>query len=331
MPTLLTPLIYVLAFIAVVVLAQTVAGLIFSAGDQSRRVNRRLTMLDAGISREQVYAALVRKAPTPNVGDARLLQLHDRVETYLRQAGLTIAPVQLLAIASGIAAVLWLVALSLASAGAGPGFLVNGAISMVGACGIAFAGVWLWVRRQRTARIKKIEDQLPMALDIVNRAVRAGHPVVSAVQLAADELGDPVGSEFGLIVDETTYGVEFKEALANFARRTGSADGHFFAVSVSIQSETGGNLTEILEGLASVMRARKTLSLRVKALTSEGKASAAVLSALPVLMVGYQLLIHPKVYSDKFADPIFWPAVLITAGLYVGGWLMLHRIINFKY
>ena len=240
---------------------------------------------------------------------------------------------QLLAVTfAAIAGVLWLVALSLASSGAGPGFLINGMISMIGACGLAFIAVWLWVRRLRNARIKKIEEQLPMALDIVNRAVRAGHPVASsAVQLASDELGDPVGSEFGLIVDETTYGVDFKEALANFARRSGSSDAHFFAVSVSVQSETGGNLAEILEGLASVMRGRHTLTMRVRALASEGRASALMLSVLPVLLIGAQLLIHPRVYADKFADPIFWPTVLITAGVYIGGWFMVSRIINFKY
>src|SRR5262249_48936112 len=121
---------------------------------------------------------------------------------------------------------------------------------------------------------------------IVTRAIRAGHPVVSAVHLAANELSDPVGTEFGLIVDETTYGMEFRDALVSFARRTGSADAHFFAVSIGIQSETGGNLAEILEGLASVIRGRMTLAQRVKALSSEGRASAMILSGLPIFLVG---------------------------------------------
>lgn len=331
MPQVPPTFIYVLAFVAVVVFVQTLAGLYLSAGDRHRRVNRRLTMLDSGMSQDQVYATLVRKAPAPNVANARLLALHNNVETYLRQAGLAMQPVQLLAIAAGGAGILWLLGLSLASSRGGLGFLVNGALSLLGACGLSLLGVWLWVTRLRNARIRKIEAQLPLALDIVNRAIRAGHPVISAVQLASDELGDPVGSEFGLIVDETTYGVEFKEALANFARRTGSPDGHFFAVSVSIQSETGGNLAEILEGLTSVMRGRHSLGLRVKALASEGRASAILLTVLPILMIAVQLLIHPSVYTDKFPDPIFWPVVTITGIIYFAGWLMVHRIINFKY
>ena len=147
-----------------------------------------------------------------------------------------------------------------------------------------------------------------------------------------DTIHDMGGMQgFGLIVDETTYGVEFKEALANFARRTGSSDAHFFAVSVSIQSETGGNLAEVLEGLATVMRGRSTLGKRVKSLASEGRASAILLTVLPVVMVAFQLLVHPTIYSDKFSDPIFWPVVIATAVIYGLGWVMVNRIINFKY
>jgi tight adherence protein B len=323
-------MIYVVAFVAVVVLVQLLARMIFSAGDRTRRVNRRLTMLESGMSRDEIFNALVRKAPGAG-RRGRLDFLYAWIETYMQQAGLVMSPARLAAITAGVAGALWLVGLSVATSGKGPSVLLSGTISLVGACTLATLGVWLWVRRLRNRRIKKIEEQLPSALDVVNRAVRAGHPVISAVQLAADEMSDPIGSEFGLIVDETTYGVEFKEALANFARRTGSRDGHFFAVSVSIQSETGGNLAEILEGLAAVMRGRTSLGKRVRSLASEGRASAVLLSILPVLLICGQLVFRPTVYSDKFSDPIFWPVVFLTALLYFVGWLLVHRIINFKY
>jgi tight adherence protein B len=330
MSALLAPLAYVLAFIAVVVLAQTLAGVLFASRDRAQRVNRRLTLLEAGVSPEQVYASLVRKAPAPRMGGPALAKWHDLAETYLRQAGINSSPTQMLAIVAAITGLLWLVALSMARS-AGSQFLLDGFMSFVGAAVLAGGGVWYWVRRLRNNRIKQIETQLPIALDIVNRAIRAGHPVISAVQLAADELTDPVGTEFGLIVDETAYGFDFKDSLANFARRTGSSDAHFFAVSVSIQSETGGNLAEILEGLAKVMRGRHTLTQRVKALASEGRASAMLISGLPIFMVGFQLLLHPRVYTDKFSDPIFFPAVGLTSLAYFGGWLIVNRIINFRY
>ncbi|HEX7761006.1 MAG TPA: type II secretion system F family protein [Caulobacteraceae bacterium] len=331
MPVFFAPLIYVLAFVAVVLAIQTLAGLIFSAGDQTRTVNRRLTMLDSGMQPDEVYAALVRRPAALNIGDQRLSSLYDRIATRVRQSGVNTTPQRLLMIAAGGAAALWLVSLAFLSANMGSGFLLNSLASLLGACVLATLGVWIWINGRRTTRLKKIEEQLPLALDIVNRAIRAGHPVVSAVQLAATELGDPIGSEFGLIVDETTYGLEFKDALVSFARRTGSPDGHFFAVAVGIQSETGGNLAEILEGLAAVIRGRGTLGKRVKALASEGKASAAILSALPIFLVGSMFLLQPRFYTDKFPDPAFWPVTIIVIMVYIAGQVMINRIINIKY
>lgn len=333
MASVITPIIYVLTFIAVVIVVQVIAGFVFSRRDREQRVNRRLTMLGQGMSREEVYTSLVRKGTAQQTltSDVRLTRLWDDVALYCGQAGLTWTPLQVLGIVAAAAAVLWLVALSLASSGGGASLVLNGAVSLVGAVSLAALGVWMWVTRLRNRRLKQIEEQLPLALDIINRAIRAGHPVISSVQLASDELGDPLGSEFGIIVDETTYGMDFREALANFAHRTGSPDGHFFAVSVAIQSDTGGNLAEILQGLASVIRGRTTLGKRVRSLASEGRASAVLLSVLPVAMVFVQMLINPTVYSSKFGDPIFWPVVAITALVYLGGWMMVHRIINFKY
>jgi len=331
MSPILAPLAYVLAFVAVVIFVQAISSLFFAAGDRTRRVNRRLTMLDAGMSRDEIFSNLVRKSAAPKVGGVRLLRFYDAVELYVQQSGVSVTPARLGVFAVLGAGLLWLVALSLAGSGSGGALLLNGAVSLVAAMGLSCFAVWFWLRTMRNRRLKKIEEQLPLALDIINRAIRAGHPVISAVQLAADELGDPVGSEFGLIVDETTYGVEFRDALSNCAHRTGSADVHFFAVSVSIQSETGGNLAEILEGLATVMRGRSTLAKRVRSLASEGRASAILLSVLPLLMIGFQMLVHPSVYTSKVSDPVFWPTVGVTMVIYLIGWMMIHRIINFRY
>ena len=326
----LTPLIYVFTFIAVVVLTQTLSGLLFSAQDRSRKLNRRLTMLEAGLSQDQVMSSLLRKPRAPDFGGPQVARLYGAVATQLQQAGLSISPLRLLGIWSVAAVALWLAALVLASTQGG-NLLKDALPSLLGAALVAGLGVTYWVRRRRTARQKQIEEQLPLALDIVTRAIRAGHPMISAMDLASNELGDPIGSEFGLIVDETSYGAEFNEALANFARRTGSEDGHYFAVAVSIQSETGGNLAEILEGLVKVMRGRGTLAKRVKALASEGMASAYLLSALPLLLIGFIFLTNPKMYTDKFDDPIFMPTVSVIGALYIVGWLVIRRIINIKF
>ena len=330
--SVVAPIIYVLAFLTVVLIVQVVTDFVFWRRDRQQRVNRRLTMLGQGRSRDEVYSALVRKRSTaPVLSNAALGQIYDRLALYCGQAGLAWSPLRLVGVAAAGAAVLWLLALSLASSARGGSFFVNSAMSLVGAVSLSCVGVWLWVQRRRNRRLKQIGEQLPLALDIINRALRAGHPVTSAVQLASDELTDPLGTEFGIIVDETNYGMDFGEALSSFALRTGSPDAHFFAVSIAIQTETGGNLAEILAGLANVMRGRITLGKRVRALSSEGRASAMLLSLLPVGMVMFQLLINPTVYSSKFSDPIFWPIIAGTGLVYLMGWLMVRRIINFKY
>jgi tight adherence protein B len=323
------PIIYVFAFLAVVLLVQSLAGMAFDARERTSRVNRRISMLDSGMDPSDVYASLVRKSATGSA--SAVTRVEERIAEYCRQADIHIAPRRFMAMVGGGILALWLVSLVLLGSASGVSPVVNGVSSLFGAVVLVTLGTWVWLNGRRTGRMKKLEDQLPLALDIINRAVRAGHPVISAVQLAAQEMGDPVGSEFGLIVDETTYGLEFREALKNFGERTGSRDAAFFAISVSIQSQTGGNLAEILEGLANVIRGRNTLGKRVKALASEGKASAILLSVMPILMIGFMMAMQPAFYTSKVNDPIFWPAVAGVLTVYGIGLLMMRRIINFKY
>jgi tight adherence protein B len=327
----LLPLLYVLLFIAVAVLAQTVQGVWLRSRDRSQRINRRLSLLDSGMTQQQVYSILAHTpAGARNGPGGYWTRLSDRVVIALRQADLTLSPLQLLGIAAVTAGAIWLAGLTVMSV-AGHAILLNLFVSQLGAVALTAFGLWFWIRSRQRRRLRRVEAQLPLALDIINRAIRAGHPIVAAVQLAANEMGDPLGSELGLIVDETTYGVEFKEALASFARRTNSDDIRFFAVSVAIQSDTGGNLAEILEGLAQIMRSRATLAKRVKVLGSEGRTSAYILSALPPAMIAFQLVLHPATYTDKFSDPIFWPTIGVVGLLYLSGWMIISRIINFKY
>lgn len=329
MERFITPLIYVLAFIAVVLVVQTVAGLVFSNRDKSKRVNRRLTMLESGMSHEAVYASLLRQTGT-TLSATRLGGVEKRVSNAIHQANLTISAQYFVLLVILAAVGIWLFSLMVLRSAAGS-LLVNGVVSLFAAAAMAMVGAWLFLSSRIAKRRRLIDEQLPLALDIINRALRAGHPVISAVQLAGQEMGDPLGTEFGLIVDETTYGLEFKDALYNFATRTQSRDASFFAVSVAIQSQTGGNLAEILEGLAGVVRGRNTLAKRVKALASEGKASAALLSALPFFLIGFFLLVQPVFYTSKMSDPIFWPVALGVLVVYFIGLLMIRRIINFKY
>ena len=325
------PLIFVFAFLGAVMLVQGAAALVFAGREKARRVNRRLSMLESGMDRREVYETLVRRPASPKFSSLALVRAHDRAAVYLQQAGVSVPPMRVAAYAIAAALAMWGLAIFVLRASGmavGPREMI---LSLFGAATIAGYVGWTWVAGRRIKRLKALEEQLPLALDIVIRALRAGHPVVSAVQLVTEEMGDPIGSEFGVIVDETTYGVEFREALRNFARRTGSEDAHFFAVSVGIQWETGGNLAEILSNLANVIRARIMLGRRVRALSSEGRMSAWILSGLPVVLISFLSLTQPQFYTSKFDNPVFWPIVSGIVVLYLLGLLLMRSIINFKY
>ncbi|HUO91426.1 MAG TPA: type II secretion system F family protein [Rhizomicrobium sp.] len=320
----------ILIFSAVTLAALGTAQLLLGHRDQRSRLARRLADARSGLQKNGAAAALVKRQAL-SFADPMLARLHDFTAFYCRQAGVSLSPLRLVTVCGAGALTIWLLSLLLFDVGGSFGLITRGSIALVISAALSSAIAAIWLARRRSARLKALEVQLPLALDVVNRGLRAGHPVVAAVQLASEEIGEPITSEFRLIVDETNYGIEFKDALTNFAQRTGSPDARFFAVSVGIQSETGGNLAEVLEGLAKLIRSRATLAKRVKALSSEGRASALLLSVLPVLLVASIMFLHPAFYTSKFSDPIFWQVVCAVGLLYLLGLAMIHRIINFRY
>lgn len=325
------PIALVLAFLAAATLLQGVVSAVLSSRERNQRINRRLTMLESGMDQKEVYESLVRRPSTANLQSPLLIRIVEAMSRRLQQANIQIAPLTLVAYALGASLALGLMAILVRrSMGVVVGF-EDTVLSFIGSIGLCAMGLWAWVNFRYAKRLKLIETQLPLALDIVIRGLKAGHPVITAVQLVVEEMGDPIGTEFGLIVDETTYGFEFREALANFARRTGSEDAHFFAVSMAIQSSTGGNLAEILGNLASVVRSRASLAKRIRSLGSEGRMSAVLLSILPLFLISFMFVTQPQFYTDKFSDPMFFPIVGGVFVLYLIGQYIMHRIVNFKY
>jgi len=162
------------------------------------------------------------------------------------------------------------------------------------------------------------------------RGLRAGHPVSSALNLLTEEMTDPIGSEFGLVVDEVTYGAELRDALQNMADRWGIEDIHMFVVSLSVQTETGGNLAEILENLSGVIRERASMMLKVRSLSSEGRMTAVILTALPVLAFVGLFLLNPSFFLDVAKDPAFVPGYAILITLYALGFFWIRRLVDLK-
>jgi len=188
----------------------------------------------------------------------------------------------------------------------------------------------LQVIMARKKRLGAIERQLPDALDLMSRALRAGHAFPSAVQMTGDEGPEPIAGEFRTTFDEVNYGVPMQDALTNLATRVPITDLRFFVIAVSIQRETGGNLTELLDKLAAIIRARFKLLGMIRVLASEGKLSAWILSALPFVLMALINFINPKFMSLLWTDPAGLIAVYISLSLMVLGIFWMWRIIKIR-
>ena len=158
------------------------------------------------------------------------------------------------------------------------------------------------LRMLRGRRQKRFAAQFPDALDIIVRSLRAGHPVPIAITMVAREMTDPIGSEFGIVADEITYGADLETAMRNLYGRIGSDDLPLFVTAVAIQGSTGGNLGEILENLSGVIRQRFKMRRKIRALAAEGRASAMILSALPIGMFVVIQVIAPDFYAAVWSE-----------------------------
>ena len=205
----------------------------------------------------------------------------------------------------------------------------NPLLLLVLAVAIASAPV-LWLSRQANQRRQAFGDKLPEALDYISRAMRAGHSLTSAIGMVGKEFPDPIGYEFKIVFDEIGFGIPFKDAIGQLADRVQSNDLNFFVISLMIQHETGGNLTELLDGLAKTMRDRFKVRGKIRTLSSEGRASGVVLGSLPFVLAGILSLINPDYISVLWTTPQGQNLLLIGGGLMTVGFFLLNRIIQIK-
>ena len=179
-------------------------------------------------------------------------------------------------------------------------------------------------------RRKKLAEQLPDALQIVCRSLEAGHPVATAVSLVAREMPDPIGTEFGMTADEVSYGFSLTNAVQRMAERAGDPDVELFGATVRLQERTGGNLCDLLKANTTTIRERQTMRLKVKAASSEGRASAMILTSAPFLVMLAIHLTRPEFYGSVIDDPLirYGFAGLFT-WMFIGN-LVMRKMINFK-
>lgn len=284
-------------FVAVALLAEALYLLWHSKfSPEARRVGRRLrNMLRPGA--ESTTEALLKKRMLSDHPAAHELLAGFapavRLDRLLEQCGsrLTVARFCLISLAVAGAV---LVALVLASA---PATLAVLAALAAGMLPLAY------LVRKKKQRLAALEQQLPEALELISRALRAGHPLPMAIKMAADKIPYPLGGEFGIVFSEISYGVPMPEALRNLTARMPGSDIGFFAVAIVIQRETGGNLASLLDTIAKIVRERLKLLAQVKVYSAEGRLSAWILGLLPFLLGGVLWLINPGFMKVLWVDP----------------------------
>ncbi|WP_353474350.1 type II secretion system F family protein [Salipiger sp. H15] len=314
--------IYGLIFVAVLLVTDTVLRAVFSARRNSLEVRNRLEALKLRSGAEVAYSELLlRRGVTGQGGREALLSALRR---FYAQTGLDMPLGKRLLVLVGLFLGGFFVGRLVLGLGGG---LLNLGFAFVFM--LALSGLLLVRRRQ--ARIKKLTSQLAPAIDIIVRSLNAGHPLASAIALVAREMPDPIGSEFGILSDQMTFGLELDQAMLNMIERAGAPELGLLAVTVSVQRGTGGNLSEILENLAKMIRDRLMLKAKIRAISAEGRITAWFMMGFPFFLFYLIKTLEPE-YFDPVWDSGHGPT-LVTTGLVIMaiGMLIVRKLVNFDF
>jgi tight adherence protein B len=312
-------LVYALVAASAALFVEGVYLLCFSTSSYRKNINRRLKLTNDKASRENILVELRRERGLTAGGDYRLPVI--ALNRLVLQSGLTIgfAKLGLLVVAGAVAAfvitMVWRADVSQA--------LLAGGVCLT-------LVPYLVLRFLRGRRQKRFSAQFPDALDIIVRSLRAGHPVPIAISMVAREMADPIGTEFGIVSDEITYGADLETAMRNLYFRIGSDDLPLFVTAVAIQGSTGGNLGEILENLSAVIRLRFKMRRKIRALAAEGRASAMILSALPIGMFLVIQVVTPDFYASVWHEDMTKIALAMAGSWMLLGNFIMFRMVNFR-
>ncbi|ESW84910.1 MULTISPECIES: type II secretion system F family protein [unclassified Mesorhizobium] len=284
-------------------------------------INRRLKRLADEAPAEQTLQGLLRERGLTNSGDFLFSMVG--LNRLYTQSGITGNPLSFVAM-------FFLAGLALALVFA---FLLHFSAIFALFVFLLIASILplLVLRRARAKRIQKFAKQLPDALDMIVRSLRAGHPTSVAIGLVAREMPDPLGTEFGIVSDEITFGLSLENAVRKLSQRVGFEGLQLLSVSLSIQTKTGGNLTEILSNLSAVLRERQKLRLKIKALSAEGRMSGWIISLFPLFMLVILMTITPSYYGDIWNDPLVMPVFTVFGVWALLGDFIMYRMVNFDF
>ncbi len=315
------PLIYAVIFAAVLFLVEGIYLAVFGKSVRlESRVNRRLQLLEKGESRESVMETL-RKEREQHTKTLRL-PIIGILSKRAAVANIAFTPNALLLV------VLFLifsafVALSFATS-------ANLTMRIIVSIVMGYGAVYVWLSSKAKKRMDLFEEQLPDAVELMVRSLRVGHPFASSVNIVAQEMPDPLGTEFGILVDEANFGAEITDSLRKMTERVDVQDLRFLAVAVAIQSQSGGNLAEVLDGLGKVIRSRFKLFRRVNAITAEAKWSGWFLSFFPIMALIAINVLQPDYYDGVQNTPVFLPLAIVVVIFLIINIIFMHMMVNFK-
>jgi len=317
----LEAIIYAVLFVGVLMTVEGVYLLFF--GKRIRRegqMNRRLELLEKGLEPEEVLAVLrkERERQTSRGGIPLISQLVRLSAQSNRPQTPAFLIFLMIMIATTCFVILYLTTSS------------SWVVQLVASAAAGYFSLYIYFRNKAKKRLSMFEEQLPDAIELIVRSLRVGHPFSATIAMVAREMPDPIGSEFGMIADEATYGMEVTDSLSKMAARIDLQDVKFFSVAVSIQAQSGGNLAEILEGLSNVIRARFKLFRKIRAITAEARWSGWFLSLFPIAALLLVQLVKPDYYERVQDHPLFLPGTILTFFLLVVNIVFMRALVNIK-
>jgi tight adherence protein B len=308
----------ILVFAAVFSIGQALYGL-FSVGKNKLAVNRRLAVAESGVSLGELVVELRKQRGLNERGESIIGWAW--LSGLIVRSGVPFQPRRWALYVAAVAAI----------AGVGVfGLSHNLLIALV--AGVAVGGLVpvFYLKFKAGGRAKKLGLQLPNALEVIVRSLEAGHPVPTAVSLVGREMPDPIGSEFGMAGDEIAYGATLEQAVARIADRCRHADIDLFAATIRLQERAGGNLTGLLKMLARTVRERQKMRLKIKAASSEGRASAIILTAAPICVLVLLTVASPHFYGDVINErPVQMGLAILGGWMFIGN-LVMRKMIDMR-
>lgn len=301
-------------FLGVILLMEGLRQLLSRRETTGEARSRRMKMIVSGqglTERLELLTPQRKGSPIPGWRE---------LETLLAEAGMSVQPG------------LWLAGMGMSC------LLISGVASQFApgpavfplAFAVSFGVPTLVLLGIRDQRRQRLVQQLPDALDLMARSLRSGYPLSASIRTVAESMQDPIATEFGIVVDQISYGDELVVAMRKLSDRVPTEDFRYLAASVAIQHGTGGNLGRVLTLLSQVIRGRAMMRRKIKAMSAEGRISALILSCIPFLMVGLNSIITPEYYGGVVEDPMFLPLAGVAIGLIVTNALVMAKLVSFK-